>query len=101
MGRKAVSHWHLAPGWVGQQLVDRWVFEGPGGRAELMVEGADQVDLMQSPYSPQMGVRILRPNLLVFWNPVDGEPCIARWKWQHGEAPDRIQLRQERESSPP
>ncbi|MFM8175224.1 MAG: heparinase II/III family protein [Pirellulaceae bacterium] len=101
MGRKAVSHWHLAPGWVGQQLADRWVFEGPGGRAELMVEGADQVDLMQSPYSPQMGVRILRPNLLVFWNPVEGEPCVARWKWQHGEAPDRIQRRQERESSPP
>ncbi|MFM8325806.1 MAG: heparinase II/III family protein [Pirellulaceae bacterium] len=101
MGRKAVSHWHLAPGWVGQQLADRWVFEGPGGRAELMVEGADQVELMQSPYSPQMGVRILRPNLLVFWNPVEGEPCVARWKWQHGEAPDRIQLRQERESSPP
>ncbi|MFM8407294.1 MAG: heparinase II/III family protein, partial [Pirellulaceae bacterium] len=34
MGRKAVSHWHLAPGWIGQQLADRWVFEGPGGRAE-------------------------------------------------------------------
>jgi|LakMenE18May11ns_1017448.scaffolds.fasta_scaffold9959675_34 hypothetical protein len=101
MGRKAVSHWHLAPGWVSQQLADRWVFEGPGGRAELMVEGADLVDLMQSPYSPQMGVRILRPNLLVFWNPVEGEPCVAHWKWQHGEAPDRIQLRQERESSPP
>ena len=101
MGRKAVSHWHLAPGWVGQQLADRWVFEGPGGRAELMVEGADRVDLMQSPYSPQMGVRILRPNLLVFWNPVEGEPCVARWKWLHGEAPDRIQRRQERESSPP
>lgn len=101
MGHTAISHWHLAPGWIGQRLADRWVFKGPGGRAELVVEGADQVELTQSPYSPQMGVRILRPCLFVRWNPVDGKPCIAHWNWQPGEATDRNDRRQESGFGPP
>jgi hypothetical protein len=101
IGRKAASHWHLAPGWVGQCLADRWVFESPGGRAELRLEGADQVELKQSPYSPQMGVRILRPSLLVRWNPIEGVPCVAHWDWQPVESIDRNRRRQEGDSSPP
>jgi hypothetical protein len=101
MGHTAISHWHLAPGWIGQRLADRWVFKGPGGRAELVVEGADQVELTQSPYSPQMGVRILRPCLFVRWNPVDGKPCIAHWNWQPGEATDRNDRHQESGFGPP
>jgi hypothetical protein len=100
-GRKAVSHWHLAAGWVCQVLVDRWVFEGPGGRAELMLEGANQVALTESPYSPQMGVRILRPSLIVRWNPIEGVPCIAHWSWQQVEATALTHHRQAGDASPP